>query len=106
MDHRLAAGRSQPVAIGRRATILPHDRAMNRLAAGAIPNDDRFALIRDTDRRDVCRLQPRFRKYLARHVALARPDFLGIVFDPTRLRKVLAELALGDARRFRPSYRR
>ena len=30
------------------------------------------------------------------HVALARPDFLGIVLDPAGLRKVLLEFALSD----------
>ena len=56
--------RSQPlffpsVAGLRRPPALPDNRVMDRLARLSIPQDGRFALIRNPDRRDVFRLRIR-----------------------------------------------
>ena len=40
--------------------ILPHDRVVYRLAAGTVPDHRGFALVGNTDRRDVAILSTRF----------------------------------------------
>ena len=57
LDHRLAAVGAELVADAGRAAILPDDRAVDRLAGRAVPDDDRLALVGDADGGDVGRLQ-------------------------------------------------
>ena len=45
----LSAVRAEIVATRRRATVLPHDRAVQRLAAARVPHAHRFALVGDPD---------------------------------------------------------
>ena len=44
--------RPQPEALADRAEVLPADAGADRLARGAVPDDDRRALIGDADRVD------------------------------------------------------
>jgi hypothetical protein len=67
---------------------------MNGFAGRAVPDDDGLALISDADAPDVGRFQICFFKSFNGYVSLAGPNFFGVVFHPTGLRKVLLELAL------------
>jgi hypothetical protein len=73
---------------------------MNWLSRRPLPNDDRLALIRDTDRRNIGFTELGFGKRLARHIALAEPDLLRIMLNPPRLGIMLPKLALSDRYNF------
>src|SRR5262249_10538148 len=77
----------QFVAHRRRAAALPHDRVMNRLAARAIPDHGRLALVRNPDGCDVIGLDVGFRQGFARAIQLRVPNVFGVVFDQSRLRE-------------------
>ena len=67
---------------------------MNRLARLAFPHDHRLALIGNADRRHIARPCARLAQHLYRARQLARQNFGGIVFHPSRLRVELLELML------------
>ena len=46
----------------RRAAVLPDDRALDRTAGPALPDDRRLALVRDSDRRELARPDPGVRE--------------------------------------------
>src|SRR5581483_2113017 len=77
---------------------LPDDRAMNRLAGGALPDNGGFALIGDADRRDLRGLDLNAGavavQRLAERAQHRLPDLLGLVLDPARLGEVLRELSV------------
>ncbi len=75
---------------GRGATVLPHDCSAIHLAGRAIPGDDGFALIGDSDRDRNANFAHNFLKGFDNRA----PDFFGIVFNPTRFRKVLGEFTI------------
>src|SRR2546427_10182877 len=79
--------------------VLPDDGVVNRLAALAVPDDGRLALIGDADARQVFQEDIPLLKRFARHSALRLEDFLRIVLHPARLRIDLAEFALRAADR-------
>src|ERR1700736_5495850 len=87
-------GCTQGVADVGGAAVLPYDRTSDRLARGAFPQHSRLALIGDPDRSQIatgdCRLGQRF----AHDSRLRRPDFVRVMLDPARLRKMLRKLAL------------
>src|SRR5690606_8282264 len=87
---------AHPLADRRGLARLPDDRAVDRLAAAAIPHDRRLALVRDADRGHVGGGRARLGQRLARRAQLAVPDLRGIVLDPAGLREVLRELVLRD----------
>ena len=87
---------TQLIAQRRRTTILPHNRIVNRLAGFTIPHHHRFALIRDANRRDIARADVRDAQRLQHHTALRTPNFIRIVFHPTRIRKNLGKFLLRD----------
>ena len=98
---RLAISGSSPAcfqacALGRGAPVLPDDRACDRLAGVAIPEDDGFPLIGDTDCRDVRRRGARLGQHSRDGFRLAGPDLARIVLDPAGLRKILREFPLRD----------
>ena len=78
----------------RRAPVLPDDRVVDRLAALAVPDYGRLALIRDAERRHVRGGRPRRVQRLGEHGLLRGPDAARIVLDPARLREDLLELPL------------
>jgi hypothetical protein len=48
---RLTSLLAELVAAGGGAAVLPHERAVERVAGLAVPGDDRLALVGDPDRR-------------------------------------------------------
>jgi hypothetical protein len=95
--NRLArAIRFEPLAEVRRPAVLPDDGVVNRFAGLAIPDDGRFALIRDADGRDVLRAHLGPPQGFDGDADLRRPDFLRVVLDPPGRRKHLCEFLLGD----------
>ena len=73
---------------------------MDRLARGAVPHDHRLALVRDAERSDVRRFQLGQLQGLHRHRELRRPDFVGVVLDPTGRGKKLLEFPLSQRNDF------
>jgi hypothetical protein len=73
---------------------LPDDRIADRLTRFAIPHDGGLTLIRDTDRRNISRTRTGAGERFVRNRNLRSGNLLGIVLDPSRLRKNLIELAL------------
>jgi hypothetical protein len=94
MNHRFAPISSQAITHIRRAAILPDNCAVNRFARRPLPNNDCFPLISDSNRGNIGFRELRRRQRLAHYVALARPDFLGVMFDPSRLRIMLFKLVV------------
>ena len=72
---------------------MPDDGMMNRLTAGLVPNDCRFALIADANGGDVTGLFDD----IAGDFELGMPDFSGVMFHPAGLGINLRELLLGTA---------
>ena len=76
--------------------ILPHDRVMNRFSGLPVPNHDRLALIRDSDRRNFVDGDAGFLNRRSRRPDLLLPDLGGVVFDEPGTRKELGEFGLID----------
>ena len=68
-----------------RAPALPNDGVVHRLAGVLVPDDGRFALVRDADACDIRRRQAAFFKRLAHGVELRIQNDHGVVLDPARL---------------------
>src|SRR4029077_13158732 len=79
------------------AAVLPDDRVVNGFARFTVPDHRRLALVRNPEPGDVARLKTGAPERFNRDADLRRPDFLRIVFHPSRLRENLAELFLRDA---------
>jgi hypothetical protein len=92
-DEQLRAVALESRTAVRRAAVLPDDRAMDRPARAAFPDDGRLALIRDADGRDALCADAGLLDGLARRQERVAPDVLGIVLDPAGRRVVLQELA-------------
>ena len=73
--------------------VLPHDGAGQRLARMAVPRNDRFALVGDSDR---CDRTGRLASDLPRAGKRLGPYLGRIVFDPRGARIMLGQLLLGD----------
>jgi hypothetical protein len=80
---------SSPLSARRR---VPHDRLVDRLAGGAVPDDDGFALIGNADGLDVAAV---FLGDIAQGLLGVTPDILDIVFDPAGFGIVLREFLAG-----------
>ncbi len=74
---------------------LPDDRVGDRPARGALPDDDRLALVRDADRGDVGRIERARGEGLACRLKLRAPDRLGVMGHVPGRREALRELVLG-----------
>ncbi len=74
--------------------VLPYEGIVERRAGCAVPEDRRFALIRDADRLDVTARSAGIIDGLGYHLPGVSPDLIGIVLDPTGLRKDLLVLLL------------
>ena len=86
------AALAQPRALERGSPVLPDNGAGQRLKRGAIPNDQRLALVRDADRLHIVWLRTRRLERAERGLLDRRPYLLGVVLDPARLRVVLLDL--------------
>jgi hypothetical protein len=93
----LPARFAQLVAAGGRAAVLPHERAVERLARLAVPSHHRLALVRDPDAREPAAADAGRVEGLAGHGASHVPDLAGVVLDPPGAREVLLELPVGAA---------
>ena len=91
------ASRCQFVAQAGSAPVLPDDGAVQRLAAGAVPEDRRLALVGDADGGDLCCRNAVVAQHCTGDGKLRLPDFIGIVFDPAGLRVMLGDFLLRDA---------
>ena len=77
-----------------RASVLPDDRFVAGDTGALVPQNNRLTLIGDADRSDgLIDDGGEFSK--GRNDCL--PDLLGVVLDPTGLRKMLGELSVGEA---------
>ncbi len=92
--HRGATAFAQGVAIIVGAAVLPDDCVVDRFAGGAVPHHGGLALIGDADRRERIASHAGARKGFGGDARLCRPDFIGVVFDPARLRVNLMEFLL------------
>ena len=78
----------------RSSAALPHDRIIDRFSSLLVPDNRRLTLIGDTDRRNIRRRRADHVHRLNRHAKHCRPDLIGIVLHPARIRKKLPELFL------------
>ena len=76
--------------------ILPDDGVVDRYAGCPVPDDGRFALIGDPDRRNIGRRQVGLGKCLDGGFDLRPPDLVRVVLDPTALRIDLRVFFLAD----------
>ena len=76
------------------SAALPHDRIIDRFSCLLVPDNRRLTLIGDTDRRNICRRRADHVHRLNRHAKHCRPDLIGIVLHPARIRKKLPKLFL------------
>src|SRR5690606_19574332 len=81
------------------AAVLPDDRAVDRTAGLAVPDERGLALVRDADAGELARLDPRRQQRMANRLERGVPEVLGLVLDPARVREMLLELLLADADR-------
>src|SRR5205085_1548335 len=93
LDQRFGTLLFQPRAFIGGAAILPDDCPVDRLARGAVPYDDRLALVGDADSGDSTNVS--LTEDLARDRQCVLPNLLGIMFDPAALRIMLLKLSLG-----------
>ena len=87
---------AEPLAEIGGAAILPDDCVVDGFAGLAIPYDRGLALVGDADGSHVAGPRAGLGQSFERNGDLRRRDLLGIVLDPSGLRKDLFELALGD----------
>ena len=76
------------------SAALPHDRIVDRFSGLLIPDNRRLTLVGDTDRRNIRRRRADHVHRLDRHAKHCRPDLIGIMLHPARIRKKLPELFL------------
>ena len=76
--------------------VLPDDRVVHRLAGRAVPHQRGFALVGDTDRDDLTRLQVGLGERARGDLAGVAPDLLGVVLDPACLGEDLLVFGLVD----------
>ncbi len=93
-DDFLVAAGLELIAGGGCAPILPDNGWCKRNAARPIPKDGGFPLVGNTDGANVAWCEPGLRHGFTRDPQLAAPDFSGVMFDPSRLRKVLGKFLL------------
>ena len=77
-----------------RPAALPHDGVTDRLPGLPVPENRRLALIGDTDRRNVLILCLNIRHRLPSDIQLCLPDFICVVLNPARVRKILCKFLL------------
>src|SRR3569623_12359 len=87
---------AQFVAQARGAPVLPHDGVVNRLPGAPVPHHRGLALVGDADGGDVAPRQAGLGDGLGGDAELRRPDLVGVVLDPARLREDLTEFLLRD----------
>ena len=76
------------------APVLPDDGVGDRRPGGTVPQDGRLALVGDADGRNITRRHPGLPQRRLRARELRRPNLVGVVLDPSGLRKDLPEFLL------------
>ena len=94
-DHRLGAGAPELLAVVRGAPVLPHDGRRHRLRGRPVPDDGRLALVGDADAGHVGGPLAGLLQSAPGRGQLGLPERLGVLFDPSRLRRAEAGLLLG-----------
>src|SRR5262245_42540815 len=77
-----------------RAPVLPHNRAIDRLACPPVPDNCPLPPGRDADARQVACLQTCLAQRHARYFELTRPILARIMLHPAGLREDLPEFLL------------
>ena len=77
------------VAIFGGAPVLPHNRAVYRLAGFPVPHNGGLALVGYAQRGDFVGTDARLRQHFSQYRHLRAPDFFGVVLHPTRLGEML-----------------
>ena len=95
----LVARRAQLIAAGGGAAVLPHDRAVQGLAARWIPHAHRLALVGHAHREQLALGHAGIGERLPGHGLRQAPELIRVVLHPARPGKVLGELAVGAADR-------
>src|SRR5262249_23500311 len=88
-----ARGSQLPAALGR-ASVLPDQRPMHRLAAVRVPGDDGLALVGDADALELGPGDAGGGDRLRRDPPRRLPDLGRVVLDPPGAGKVLLELGV------------
>jgi hypothetical protein len=76
--------------------VLPHDRVVDRLARGLLPNHRGLALVRDAHRREIACLDLGLLQAAGDHILGALPDLHRVVLDQPGFRIDLLVLLLVD----------
>ena len=97
------AAPAQLVAVFRRPSALPDNGRIDGLAVPLIPDDSRFALVRDADALDVLRPRADLSHGFLRNAQLRIPNLYGIVLHPAGLRIGLRKFLLCDAADLAPA---
>src|SRR6185312_145359 len=84
------------IAVTRRSPVLPNNGIIHRVAGFAVPYNGGFPLVGDAYGANVFPVNAHFGSSLGGYTGLRRPNFRGIVFHPTRLRKNLRKFFLSD----------
>ncbi len=98
-DPRFMACATQIVTSAGGAPVLPDDGVVDRLAAGAIPDEGGLALVGDADAGDVAGAESGFGHGFAHGCDRRRPDFVRIVLDQARRRIDLPQFLLRRSKR-------
>ena len=94
LHHGRKPSLTQAQALGFCSAVLPDDGVVDGLPSVAPPHQRGFALVGDAHGGDLIGTKPRLLQDLSGGGELTGPDFLGVVFDPTRLGVDLAKLLL------------
>ena len=80
------------------APVLPDKRWMDRPARFAVPGNDGFPLVGDSDRRQVPAVDAGASQSAEGHRAGHLPDLARVVLNPSRLGEALVELGVSATR--------
>jgi hypothetical protein len=94
LHHGRKPSLTQAQALGFGAAVLPNDGVVDGLAGVTPPHHRGFALVGDAHGGDLVGTEPCLLQNLSGGGKLAGPNFLWVVFDPTRLGVDLAKLLL------------
>ena len=83
----------------RRPAVLPNDGRRHWLACLAVPQHRGLALVGQANRTQLRGRDARPKQDFLQHRQLGLPDFIGIVLDPSGLRKMLRKFTLRDRHR-------
>ena len=80
-----------------RASVLPHDRVIDRYSGRLVPEHHCFTLVVNTDAAQLCRINAGLSASLRNRVQHTVPDLHRIVLHPARVRITLREFFVASA---------